>query len=109
MPDAYAAPVCAVSRPFGVLIDVEDPAWTEGQDVKAHYGITKYIPPLKTTAGDAAPPHPLFVEYTDIENLRNFPDMFWKRAKKSLSPRRFTAAWLTIPTLQWQMAQPSVL
>ncbi len=80
-PDAPAPPMgrvrCARLRgepSFGVLIDVEDPAWTEGQDVKAHYGIAKYIPPLRATAGDAAPPHPLFVEYTDIENLRNFPD-----------------------------------
>ena len=66
---------------FGVLIDVENPEWTEGEDVKAYYGITKYIPPLKPTAGDALPPHPLFVEYTDIENLRNFPDVL-TRAKK---------------------------
>ena len=73
--DAYAAPACAASRRSAFSIDVEDPAWTEGQDVKAYYGITKYIPPLKPTAGDAAPPHPLFVEYTDIENLRNFPDV----------------------------------
>ena len=80
-PDAPAPPAgrvrCARLRgepSFGVLIDVEDPAWTEGQDVRAHYGIAKYIPPLRTTAGDAAPPHPLFTEYTDIENLRNFPD-----------------------------------
>ena len=80
-PDAPVPPAgrvrCARLRgepSFGVLIDVEDAAWGEGEDVKAHYGITKYIPPLRATAGDAAPPHPLFVEYTDIENLRNFPD-----------------------------------
>ncbi len=60
---------------FGVIVDREVPAWTEGQDVKAYYGIFKYIPPVKPTAGDADTPHPLFVEYTDIENLRNFTDM----------------------------------
>jgi RNA ligase (TIGR02306 family) len=60
---------------FGVIVDVEDLAWSVGQDVKAHYGIFKYIPPLKPTAGDAEASHPLFVEYTDIENLRNFPDV----------------------------------
>lgn len=61
---------------FGVIVDREDPTWTEGQDVKAYYGIEKYIPPFKTSAGDAAPHHPLFGEYTDIENLRNYPDVF---------------------------------
>lgn len=60
---------------FGVIVDREDPAWVEGQDVKAHYGIFKYIPPVKPTAGDAEAGHPLFAEYTDIENLRNFPDV----------------------------------
>jgi RNA ligase (TIGR02306 family) len=81
-PDAPTPPAgrvrCARLRgepSFGVIIDREDPSWAEGQDVKAHYGITKYIPPLRTTAGDAERPHPLFVEYTDIENLRNFTDV----------------------------------
>lgn len=60
---------------FGVIIDREVPTWEEGRDVKAHYGVFKYIPPIKPTAGDAETPHPLFVEYTDIENLRNFPDV----------------------------------
>ncbi len=60
---------------FGVIIPLEDPAWTEGQDVKDVYGITKYIPPVKLSAGDAAPDHPLFPEYTDVENLRNFPSV----------------------------------
>ena len=58
---------------FGVIMDVEDPSWAEGTDVRERYGITKYVPPLKPSAGDAAPAHPLFVSYTDVENLRNFP------------------------------------
>ena len=61
---------------FGVIIDLEDPSWPEGADVREHYGITKYVPPLKPSAGDAAEPHPLFVSYTDVENLRNFPGVF---------------------------------
>lgn len=61
---------------FGVIIELENPEWTEGENVREHYGITKYIPPVRLTAGDAAPAHPLFVEYTGIENLRNFPDIF---------------------------------
>lgn len=59
---------------FGVIVDREDPSWAEGEDVKAHYGIFKYIPPLRTTAGDAETEHPLFVSYTELENLRNFPE-----------------------------------
>lgn len=39
------------------------------------FGITKYEPPVRETAGDAAPHHPLFVQYTEIENLRHFPDV----------------------------------
>jgi RNA ligase (TIGR02306 family) len=58
-----------------VIVDREDPSWTEGQDVREHYGIFKYIPPMKPMAGDAEPAHPLFVEYTDIENMRNFPEV----------------------------------
>lgn len=60
---------------FGVIIDREDANWTEGQDVQEFYGITKYVPPVKINAGDAEAAHPLFVEYTDVENLRNFPDV----------------------------------
>lgn len=58
---------------FGVIVEKEDAAWLEGEDVKDFYGITKFIPPVKISAGDAAPAHPLFPEYTDVENLRNFP------------------------------------
>lgn len=61
---------------FGVIVDREDDTWAEGEDVKDRYGITKYIPPVKMGAGDAAPAHPLFPEYTDVENLRNFPSVF---------------------------------
>jgi len=60
---------------FGVIVSLENTDWTEGEDVKDFYGITKYTPPLKISAGDAAPSHPLFPEYTDVENLRNFPSV----------------------------------
>ncbi len=60
---------------FGVIVDKERADWVIGQDVKDHYGIFKYIPPMKPTAGDAETAHPLFVTYTEIENLRNFPDI----------------------------------
>lgn len=58
---------------FGLVMDLEDESWAEGTDVRERYGITKYVPPLRPTAGDADEPHPLFVSYTDVENLRNFP------------------------------------
>jgi RNA ligase (TIGR02306 family) len=61
---------------FGVIVDVEQPDWAEGQDVKEFYGIEKYIPPVRMSAGDSEPPHPLFPSYTDVENMRNFPDVF---------------------------------
>jgi hypothetical protein len=48
----------------------------EGDDVAHLFGAEKYIPPMKATAGDAESDHPLFVQYTDIESLRNFPDVF---------------------------------
>jgi RNA ligase (TIGR02306 family) len=58
---------------FGLIMDLEDPSWPEGTDVRERYGITKYVPPLRPSAGDAEAAHPLFVSYTDVENLRNFP------------------------------------
>ena len=61
---------------FGVIMDRENTSWAEGTDVRERYGITKYVPPLRPSAGDAAPPNPLFVSYTDVENLRNFPLVF---------------------------------
>ena len=43
---------------FGVVMDLEDASWTEGLDVRERLGITKFIPPIKTSVGDFAPPHP---------------------------------------------------
>ncbi|MDP3274936.1 MAG: RNA ligase (ATP) [Deltaproteobacteria bacterium] len=60
---------------FGLIVPPDDPAWPVGSDVAGHYGATKYHPPLRATAGDAAPDHPMFMGYTDMENLRNFPDI----------------------------------
>jgi len=59
---------------FGVVMDVEGEL-PEGTDVAERYGITKYLPPVRTAVGDAEPNHPLFLTYTEIENLRNFPDI----------------------------------
>jgi RNA ligase (TIGR02306 family) len=61
---------------FGLVVRPADPGWPVGTDVREHYGIGKFRPPVKFSAGDAEPAHPLFQRYTDIENLRNFPDIF---------------------------------
>jgi len=61
---------------FGLIMDRENDAWQAGADVREHYGIEKYVPPVKLIAGDAEVPHLLFVSYTEIENMRNFPDVF---------------------------------
>jgi RNA ligase (TIGR02306 family) len=61
---------------YGFVIRPDDVAWPVGTDVKEHYGIGKYMPPVKFDAGDSEQAHPLFERYTDIENLRNFPTVF---------------------------------
>lgn len=61
---------------FGFIVEAADPNWEDGKNVAQFYGITKYEPPVKMGCGDAASPHELFPKYTDIENLRNFPDVF---------------------------------
>jgi RNA ligase (TIGR02306 family) len=48
-----------------------------GIDLREHYEIEKYEPPpppIGMQAGQMAREHPLFHRYTDIQNLRNFPD-----------------------------------
>jgi len=61
---------------FGLVVRPDDPSWPVGTDVREHYGIGKFRPPVKFSVGDAEPSHPLFQKYTDIENLRHFPDVF---------------------------------
>ncbi len=64
---------------FGLAVKPANPAWEVGQDVAEHYialGVKKYEPPVRVTAGDAEHEHPLFLKYTEIENMRNFPDIF---------------------------------
>ncbi len=72
---------------FGLIFDREDASWPEGHDVAEHYGVTKYQPPVKATAGDAAVAHPLFVSYTDVENLRHFPGIFPPDEQVSLTEK----------------------
>lgn len=60
---------------YGLVVRPDDPCWPVGADVKEHYGIGKYMPPVRYRAGDSEANHPLFERYTDIENLRHFPDL----------------------------------
>ena len=57
---------------YGFVIKPDNPDWTVGTDVKEHYRIGKFMPPVKFDAGDSERSHPLFERYIDIENLRNF-------------------------------------
>lgn len=61
---------------FGTIQDLDDPSWPIGRDLREHFGITKYEPPLKAHDGDAAPAVAAFHEYTNIEALGNFPSVF---------------------------------
>lgn len=60
---------------FGLAVR-PDQDWPVGENVADFYGAKKYEPPVRVTAGDAEKDHPLFVAYTEIENMRNFPAVF---------------------------------
>ena len=60
---------------FGLAFS-PDHDWEPGTNVADYYGIEKYIPPVLMTSEDSELEHPEFVRYSDIENLRNFPDIF---------------------------------
>lgn len=62
---------------FGMTAPIpEGTSWEPGENVSDYFGAKKYEPPLRASAGDAVAGHPLFVTYTDIENLRNYPETF---------------------------------
>jgi RNA ligase (TIGR02306 family) len=64
---------------YGFTAKIEE-GMVEGQDVKEHYGITKYEPPepvFNVKHGNQVAKryqHPLFHKYVDVENLRNYPN-----------------------------------
>ena len=60
---------------YGTIDHEVDPAWEIGKNVADILKITKWEPPIKATDGDAMSEHPSFHRYTDIENIRNFPDV----------------------------------
>lgn len=61
---------------FGLAITPDDEHWQLGDNVAEYYHVSRYEPPVRPGPGDAEKNHPLFMEYTEIENMRNFPDIF---------------------------------
>jgi hypothetical protein len=68
---------------FGLVIEIPEDKkgiWQEGDNVADYFGITKYEPPVRANAGDAAPYDseidPYFDKFTDIQNLRFFSSVF---------------------------------
>jgi RNA ligase (TIGR02306 family) len=61
---------------YGLLVACEDSSWKVGDDVREHYGVLKWEPPLELGGDESAPAHPCFHAYTDIENWKNFPTAF---------------------------------
>lgn len=61
---------------YGLIINVENPAWGLGQDLADHYGITKWEPPETCTDGDAEREYHAFHRYFTLENINNFPNLF---------------------------------
>src|SRR5687767_10491342 len=51
----------------------DDPNWPVGTDLREHFGVTKWEPPLESADGEVEPAHSAFHHYTDIEHLANFP------------------------------------
>jgi RNA ligase (TIGR02306 family) len=51
------------------------PRYEEEEDVTGFYGITKWEPPLHLNSQEMDDPHPLFFTYTDIQNLRDYPQV----------------------------------
>jgi RNA ligase (TIGR02306 family) len=59
----------------GLLIPA-DPNYKEGDDLTDALGITKWVEPIPVDmAGEAVQADPRFYKYTDIENIKNYPDL----------------------------------
>ena len=71
---------------FGLAMPL-DQDWPLGENVAEFYGVHKYEPPVRVSAGDAEKDHPLFVTYTEIENMRNYPAIFEPGERVSLSEK----------------------
>ncbi len=61
----------------GMIMNDVPSGFELGDDVKDIFGITKFIPPPPPAnlSGKQRKTHPDFHRYTDIENIKNFPDV----------------------------------
>jgi RNA ligase (TIGR02306 family) len=50
--------------------------WPVGTDLTEHFGITKYEEPISLSCGDQVAMHESFQKYTDIENIKNYDNVF---------------------------------
>ena len=70
-----------------------------GDNMAEALGITKYVPPPQfTTNGLSLPDDPRFPKYTDIENIKNFPDALQEgeevRVTEKLHGTNFRIGWV---------------
>jgi RNA ligase (TIGR02306 family) len=59
---------------FGLVVHPEE-GMQLGEDVAEFYSATKYFPPVKGNAGDSASDDPYFPKYTNLENMRSYPNL----------------------------------
>jgi RNA ligase (TIGR02306 family) len=65
----------------GLILDLPDGKWNVGDDVSVILGITKWEPPQASYQVSVAKTskkriNPFFDKYTDIENIKHYPDVF---------------------------------
>lgn len=71
-------PSFGTTIPYGMVMDISRDDIRDlplGTNLAENLGIMKYEPAMRASAGDAEEEHPLFVKYTNIENLRNYPNV----------------------------------
>jgi len=72
----------------GLLMDIpEGQDWPVGTDVSTFFGATKYCPPVKSCVGDTDKPDDRIPKYTDIQNLRHYPDLFANEEEVSVTEK----------------------
>jgi len=74
--------------PIGKVFFDTDALLPDGTNVSAYFQAFKYEPPQKVRQEDAAPDHPAFHQYTDIEHYYRFPEVFpegtWVRVTEKI-------------------------
>ena len=63
-------------KSYGLLVPVREEWLPHLDNLQEYLGVEKYDPPEKISAGDSERDTVYFHKYTNIENLRNYPDTF---------------------------------